>query len=258
MSAQHAMRLRRIRDGTLGRLPGAPKPVEVPANGGGKKRKADDDDDDELAKKRKMEVQDKALEGPLDEHTHEVDSKRLSQHKGGEAETVASIPQSTETTETPPSPSNHHRNNPMHSISTVNDSQHIDEDEWAAFERDIASPPPTTTVLASEATISAAPLSAAEIAAQARENASLQSKDIMEAVIEGEKEDATRRLEEEFEEMVGLEERVRLLREKREALRKEKRGAEDAGMSEKGNDADDDHDDSGSDEEEDDWDNWGR
>lgn len=101
----------------------------------------------------------------------------------------------------------------------------IDEDEWAAFERDVAIPlapllSSASALLASAGTITAAPLSAAELVAQAREEAELQQTKVDQAEAEAEKEDAERRLEDEFEEMAGLEERVRVLKEKREALRK--------------------------------------
>ncbi|KAI4172764.1 MAG: hypothetical protein LQ343_003356 [Gyalolechia ehrenbergii] len=95
----------------------------------------------------------------------------------------------------------------------------VDEDEWAAFQREIASPPPEPSALTAAADISAAPITAAELAAQWREQASRQAKERAEAEVEGEKEDAARQLEEEFEEMAGLEDRVRRLREKREKLR---------------------------------------
>ena len=65
-------------------------------------------------------------------------------------------------------------------------------------------------------------MTAAEIAAQAKEQANTQSKERREAEVEGEKEDAARALEEEFDEMEGLEERVRRLRSWREALRVKK------------------------------------
>ncbi|MCJ1245251.1 hypothetical protein MMC30_002454 [Trapelia coarctata] len=99
----------------------------------------------------------------------------------------------------------------------------IDEGEWAAFERDIATTPPETSAVAAltaAATITAAPLTAAEIAAKSREEASIQTKERREAEVEGEKEDAARRLEEEFDDMEELEERVRRLREKREEIRR--------------------------------------
>lgn len=97
----------------------------------------------------------------------------------------------------------------------------VDEDEWAAFERDVATPPPVRTTIAAlsaAATIEAAPMSAEELAAQAREQRSAQRgrKDIE---VEAEREDAARHLEEEFDQMDELEAKVRSLREKREALR---------------------------------------
>ncbi|KAA6413288.1 MAG: hypothetical protein FRX48_03032 [Lasallia pustulata] len=143
----------------------------------------------------------------------------------------------------------------------------IDEDEWAAFERDVATPPPEVSVapsaLIAAATISAAPLSAAEIAARSREEASTQTKERREVELEGEKEDAALRLEEEFAEMEGLEERVKRLREKREDLRSKREeearvqegteamdGVE--GAQTEGNDDDDDDDNDEGYE----WDGW--
>ncbi|KAG9246863.1 hypothetical protein BJ878DRAFT_436448 [Calycina marina] len=94
----------------------------------------------------------------------------------------------------------------------------IDEDEWTAFEAEIAS---TTQAQAyEEAQISAPAISAAEIAAKAKEEDQKRWRERQEAELEGDKEDAARKLEGEWEEMAGLEERVRRLREKREALRK--------------------------------------
>ncbi|MCJ1387659.1 hypothetical protein MMC18_000502 [Xylographa bjoerkii] len=99
----------------------------------------------------------------------------------------------------------------------------VDESEWAAFEAEVArlaTPPPQPSALTAEATIIAAPLTAAEIAARSREEASSQAKERREVELEGEKEDASRRLEEEFDEMEELEARVRRLREKREEIRR--------------------------------------
>ncbi|KAF1962649.1 hypothetical protein CC80DRAFT_487172 [Byssothecium circinans] len=79
----------------------------------------------------------------------------------------------------------------------------------------VAQQNPTTY---SGAVIEAAPMTAAEIAAQAREEQGEQRAKRDEEM-EGEKEDAARALEEEFDEMEGLEDRVRKLREQREALR---------------------------------------
>lgn len=112
--------------------------------------------------------------------------------------------------------------NPLTNPTTQPPTAPIDEDEWAAFERDVATPPPDPSVpsaLTAAATISAAPVTAAELAAQSREQASLQRREGRDAEVEGEKEDAARALEDEFDEMEGLEERVRRLRGKREELR---------------------------------------
>lgn len=280
LSAQHAMRLQRIRDGTLGRPPGAPPPpVEESLNGGGnKKRKADDGE--ERAKKRRVQFEQQIVpEEPVQGDSDAATAAAAAQDSGqggcpdGEGlliETANLIPHPRpEPFKVPPTtPSNDalttkNTGSGTDLPTTSNNHQTIDEDEWAAFEREVATPPPTTTsLLMSEATISAAPLSAAEIAAQEREQANVQKRERMEAVVEGEREDAARRLEDEFEEMAGLEEKVRRLREQREQLRKEiKRGDEDARMmSEDGNDADVDvGDDSASEDEVDDeWDSWGR
>ena len=92
----------------------------------------------------------------------------------------------------------------------------VDEDEWAAFEADIAVLKEPT---AADAVISAPAMTAAEVEARSLEESNATRKERHEAELEGDKEDAARKLEVEFEEMEGLEERVRRLREKREALR---------------------------------------
>ncbi|TKA68554.1 hypothetical protein B0A49_03258 [Cryomyces minteri] len=104
--------------------------------------------------------------------------------------------------------------------------QAVDEEEWAAFERDLATPPPevpTISALNVTATIQAGPISAKELAAQAIEDLSTQRGRRDEELV-AEKEDAAGHLEEEFDEMEGLEERVRRLKEKRDALRKNREG----------------------------------
>ncbi|KAJ5478882.1 hypothetical protein N7530_004391 [Penicillium desertorum] len=98
----------------------------------------------------------------------------------------------------------------------------IDEDAWAAFEREVAAQSEEShapAAVMAEATISAAPMTAAEIAAQ-EERAKASTARTREAEMEGEREDAARLLEEEFDEMDQLEERVRRLKQKREELRK--------------------------------------
>src|SRR6201995_3180946 len=100
----------------------------------------------------------------------------------------------------------------------------VDEDEWAAFERDVAtlptSPPRLNAlnVLKSSAAISAAPMTAAELEERRKEELK-QERVKKEEDEEAEKEEAADRLVEEFEEMEALEERVRKLKEMREKLR---------------------------------------
>ncbi|MCJ1452295.1 hypothetical protein MMC28_002637 [Mycoblastus sanguinarius] len=206
-STQHAMRQERLRLSTSRPPPSQPKPGGTAnggastreVSGGSKKRKADDGDDDSRKRTRP------AVHVPggfFDEiiETNNADAKEPEKP----SQSASAFPETSEA--------------PEQQIKTPQ----INEDEWAAFERDVATPPPDLTApstLMANATISAAPLSAAEIAAQSRDQASMQSKERREAEVEGEKEDAARALEEEFDEMEGLEERVRRLREKREELR---------------------------------------
>ncbi|KAL6825450.1 hypothetical protein J3E69DRAFT_270116 [Trichoderma sp. SZMC 28015] len=103
-------------------------------------------------------------------------------------------------------------------------AQQVDEDEWAAFEADIAATSAAQDY-DDDAVISRPAMTAEEAAAaaatQAEEDAvqnpeSRKSK--ADAEIEDEREEATRALEDEFEEMQELEARVQRLKEKREAL----------------------------------------
>lgn len=106
--------------------------------------------------------------------------------------------------------------------------QAVDEDEWAAFEREVAAPtrvPQAPAAVAAPATISAAPMTAEQISEQQEKEK--ESVPMREAQVEGEREDAARFLEDEFEEMEQLEERVRRLKQKREELRA-KRASEEA------------------------------
>lgn len=101
------------------------------------------------------------------------------------------------------------------------DEQGADPAELEAFERELAEMERSMRNGATAnqgAVISAAPMTAEEIAAQAREEQSTQ-RGRRDAELEAEKEDAAKLLEDEFEEMEGLEVRARKLREKREALR---------------------------------------
>lgn len=114
-------------------------------------------------------------------------------------------------------------------------------------------PPPPAKPTYSGGVIEAAPMTAAEIAAQAREEHSAQRAKRDEEM-EGEKEDAARALEDEFEEMEGLEERVKKLREKREALRSTSlRAVEAVDVAPEASKAEEDEESESDDE---DWDDW--
>ena len=108
------------------------------------------------------------------------------------------------------------------------------------------------------AVIESAPMTAAQLAAQAREEQNAQ-RARRDEEMEGEKEDAARALEDEFDELDVLEERVKKLREQREALRAKPAAAPEthkpdtalpirAGIEDSGTDDDDDDDE--------DWDDW--
>ncbi|KAL0632665.1 hypothetical protein Q9L58_008470 [Maublancomyces gigas] len=85
----------------------------------------------------------------------------------------------------------------------------VDEDEWAAFQADVAEPPrPVTSVMV----IEAAPTANNYIAAS-------EDQDTVDDYARGEEEDAKQKLMDEFEEMEGLEQRVLRLKERREALK---------------------------------------
>ena len=199
----HKIMLQRQQDEAQERRSAAPPALDshniAPTNG--KKRKAESDDDSEETRKKP-----KAAEGYPDRSLRSTTT--LSDMDI--VEDTISLPNPLPTPDT---------------ISSVTANAAIDEDEWAAFEREIATPPPDPTpfVFTAAATISAAPISAAELAARSREEASTQAKEQREAEVEAEKEDAARHLEEEFDEMEELESRVRKLREKREALRKRRK-----------------------------------
>jgi len=101
----------------------------------------------------------------------------------------------------------------------------VDEDEWAAFERDVATPPPSPpkntaiSALQSGSAISAAPVTKEDLEAERRKEKQQAKRAQREEDLAAEKEDAARNLEEEFEEMDALEQRLKKLKEQRERLR---------------------------------------
>lgn len=144
----------------------------------------------------------------------------------------------------------------------------VDESEWAAFEADIAA---TSAPYDQDAVISA-PAMTAEEAAEAdatRHDHEDQERRRAKADIDlaGEKEDASRAMEDEFDEMQELEARVRKLKERREAIRQRTRsqgqdendaptGASDLGVKAAEGDAEAVEDDDEDDDEEEDDDDW--
>ncbi|KAF2227499.1 hypothetical protein BDZ85DRAFT_4305 [Elsinoe ampelina] len=98
-----------------------------------------------------------------------------------------------------------------------------DDPEWLELQKMLDEPvqsdKSSQQQVYANATISAAPMTAEELAAKAREEQSIQ-RGRREQELEEERDDAQEALQAEFDEMDELEERVRKLREKREALRK--------------------------------------
>lgn len=259
-SAAHLKRFQNLRDG-----------VSNPAadTNGRRKRKADDGDEDS---RKKTKPVDGLPDGFFDESST---TRSVGTDFTPEPENLNEEPQAdTVSAEAAPSEQTAHSAGvpagffDTSSKGTPAPKTAIDEDEWAAFERDVATPPPEAlaapSALTAAATISAAPLTAAEIAARSREEASIQTKERREMELEGEKEDAALRLEEEFEEMEELEERVKRLRQKREELRRSKRERETSAQESteamdgvEGAEAEANGDEDDDDDEDDEWDEWG-
>jgi zinc finger protein 830 len=96
----------------------------------------------------------------------------------------------------------------------------VDEDEWAAFEADIAplAHAPNSSS-AANATISAGPISASDLAAQIAADERQAKGRSREEEAEAEREDEGRRMEEEFEVQEEMEGRVRRLRDRLRAIK---------------------------------------
>ncbi|KAM0123749.1 hypothetical protein ACHAQE_000483 [Botrytis cinerea] len=214
-----------------------------------KKRKLDDEDEDTDmeygTQKKRSKATPTALEGffvPAEDSLNER----------SESPSKPAIPHDLQIPSRPATPAKPTKSPPPIKQTT------IDEDEWAAFEADIAAADVPTEV-ESEAVIFAPAMTAAEVEARSAEEEKARRKEKLEAEVEGDKEDASRKLQEEFEEMEGLEQRVKRLREKREALRSKEKEAiatvpipTEATAAIAANDELDDDDDD--DDDEDDWD----
>ena len=262
-STSHIINLQRSREAATT----APALVENKnrANGS-KKRKADDDSSDEDTRKRTRAQDPSDFTGEEEQKvthrevlsTEDQTSKRFRGNEESQRNPPSPI------TNQEPQPNSRPSKYPIQPPAQTNNP--INEDEWAAFQREVASPPPEPSAFTAAADISAAPMTAAELAAQSREQASRQAKERMEADLEGEKEDAARQMEEELDEMAELEDRVRRLREKRELLRVQRgEGKAEGGVApeekvppdEVAQDDEGSHDDT-DDDEDDGWDVWGR
>jgi zinc finger protein 830 len=241
-SAGHIMRVQKLQEAEQ----------EAPIDdGNSKKRKASDDDEnvDTIRKRTKPS-------------NHSLPQGFFG---AGQEEVVVEVPAKV------PSPSNEVQmqipSRPATPLKTTQEipsrpNANVDEDEWAAFEADIAAAevqPGPLGIGNGEGVISAPAMTAAELKQREAEEDNKRRRERLEAEAEGDKEDAARKLEEEFEEMESLEERVRRLREKREALKKkestlvnppEAPAAKVNGL-EDDEDEDDDVDD---DDDDDDWD----
>ncbi|KAF7163766.1 hypothetical protein CNMCM5623_008524 [Aspergillus felis] len=238
-----------------------------------------------VTKKRKVDITDDLTRKKMRPGEKSADSQSPTVHTLqppsaqaiDEVEDVEELDEETAGLELPPDSKTSQEQTQAQSkpLLEANTPQAIDEDEWAAFERDVVAPtrmPQAPAAVAAAATISAAPISAEQLAAQqeAEKGTSIQAR---EAEIEGEREDAARFLEDEFDEMEQLEERIRRLKHKREELR-QKRAKEASEMPQtegsssakppgeqqidgtKQSDEEENDDDDDDDVDDDDWDNW--
>jgi zinc finger protein 830 len=117
---------------------------------------------------------------------------------------------------------------PLKSAEAIPEPPSVNEDEWAAFEADIAATEVPAATAYNESVISAPAMSAADLAAKDNEEENSRRREKQEAELEGDKEDAARRMEDELQEIEGLEQRVKKLKDMREALR----GKSKAGLAE--------------------------
>ena len=195
----------------------------------GKKRKADDEGDEDVVAQqvtgKKRKAVDSGSEGDIDEGAVSKKKARSSLEDGPSASVSTEVVENGEDTLRTDA---NVTNATIAIPDTASGGKPIDEDEYAAFEAAIAAAPAeddemeqsmARNVLNSGADIAAAPITAAELASREIEDANAQQRGKREEEMEGEKEDAARALEEEFDEMDQLEARVKRLKEMRERIR---------------------------------------
>jgi hypothetical protein len=213
--------------------PSKPRKHNAPAPVSSKKRKAIDDDDTEETRKRSrpqsddgnlpagfFDASEDVEEGPLapidgfvpaEDEDPGVQKRDTLQEDI--AKTEAAVNSSRAKAEAPPA------------------AEDVNEDEWAAFQAFTSAVPIKTIsaldALNSNAVLEAAPLTTEQAQQQAREEARLDTKSKREEEIEDEKEEAAEKLEQDFEIQGELDDRVRRLKEKREALRRASRTSQD-------------------------------
>lgn len=204
---------------------GTTSSASAPAAANTKKRKAADPGIAEIVKRLRAEEESREdTDGHKNGHDQEPAPKvrrpsRAQEHKP-----------STDTRSVPePEPDTR----PPEVTDPVSESKAdaVDEDEWAAFEADIAAldaePPEEQRALSGNAgaTIIRAPMTVAEVEAQKEREKRKHRR--REEEVELEKEDAELALQEEFDEIERLEDRARKVREMRERIR-ERHAKEDA------------------------------
>ncbi|KAI0193102.1 hypothetical protein F4808DRAFT_442473 [Astrocystis sublimbata] len=182
----------------------------------------------------------------------------LPPHKGATSVPTANEAPAQDSMQAPPT--NHNATD-----TTQAPNGAVNDDEWAAFEAEMAEletpAPQPSTAIHTDAVISAPAMTTAQLAAKSQEEENERRKRAAEVEMADEREDATRALEDEFDEMAELEARVRKLKERRETLRKESvmnlqqqaavtNKSQNANGKENGNNVDDE------DESEDDEDGW--
>lgn len=181
---------------------GNEQPSSKPSDTSSKKRKASEDDEGEDTIRKRTKPANGLPEGFFDPGSEKEASPALHQIE-------MQIPSRPATPSKPPE---------VIPVARKIAAQ-VDEDEWAAFEADIATAEAQVQA-ANDAVISAPAMTADDIKKKSAEEDYNSRKERQEAEIEGDKEDAARKMEEELEQMESLEARVRRLREKREQLRK--------------------------------------
>ena len=197
-STQHTLRSQRQQDAAVTR--------ETTSDGGAKKRKAESPESPPQERK-------KAKAGPGPDRNQVVDGEEAIVQEQPPAEDVPPLQQKSKTAAEPEKANG----NDINEADILAFERELDDLEADAAKEEQQA---RQEAVRNAATISAAPMTAEELAAQAREEQSAQ-RGKRDAELEDEREDAARVLEEEFDEMEGLEERVRKLRERREKLRTE-------------------------------------